>query len=341
MVLKTKTPCPGFASLPKLPDLLHGEPHDILPPEADPLTKSEEDLLTKTILPDEDCEELEHALCQSPETIAADLSPPSLTPSTSSQSHGFPSPISSISSSASSSPSRENSTSHHTHLRPSFSSTNGLHIRRWHANLETRLHPFWAGVLSNRAVRVSVRPHLEAGSSELDILEEPLAAYEATTDADGAFKIRFKIPWESLCSHPKVASSESNCERDFSVTAELMPPPVPSPGTPNMTTEPYPILPPPQLMPPVPIAKASERVPLTYSPIRVISDIDDTVKHSGIHCGARAVFHNVFVKDLEENLIPGMGEWYSEMWRRGVRFHYVVSSQISVYPKSLKSLYMS
>jgi phosphatidate phosphatase APP1 len=85
----------------------------------------------------------------------------------------------------------------------------------------------------------------------------------------------------------------------------------------------------------------SERVPLTYSPIRVISDIDDTVKLSGVHCGARAVFHNVFVKDLEDNLIPGMGEWYSEMWRRGVRFHYVVSSHTmsSLSIRNLKIVY--
>jgi len=75
-----------------------------------------------------------------------------------------------------------------------------------------------------------------------------------------------------------------------------------------------------------------ERVPLTHSPIRVISDIDDTVKLSGIHCGARAVFHNVFVKDLEDNLIPGMGEWYSEMWRRGVRFHYVSNGPFELLP---------
>jgi len=150
------------------------------------------------------------------------------------------------------------------------------------------------------------------------------------TDADGAFKIRFVIPWETLCTHPKgapMAFFDPNCEHDFSITAELMPLPLSPPSTPNIPTEPHPFLPPPHLMPPVPIAKISERVPLTYCPIRVISDIDDTVKLSGIHCGARAVFHNVFVKDLEANLIPGMGEWYSEMWRRGVRFHYVVSSQ--------------
>ena len=308
----------------------------------DPLTNSEEDLLTKTVLRHEDFAELEeHALHRSPEMITTDLNPPPISRSSSSQ--GFPSPLS-VSSSVSSSPSREHFSTSHTHLRPSFSGTSHLHIHRWHTNLETRLQPFWAGVISNRAVRVSVRPHFDlteaevnsTSSSELDILEQPLASYEAMTDADGAFKIRFVIPWESLCTHPKgapVAFLDPNREHDFSVTAELMPPlpPLPSPSTPNIPTEPHPVFPPPHLTL-APIAKASERVPLTYSPIRVISDIDDTVKHSGIHCGARAVFHNVFVKDLEENLIPGMGEWYSEMWRRGVRFHYVVSSEHSSLP---------
>jgi phosphatidate phosphatase APP1 len=46
---------------------------------------------------------------------------------------------------------------------------------------------------------------------------------------------------------------------------------------------------------------------------------------SGITEGARAVFHNVFVKELKDGIIPGMGEWYTNMWERGVRFHYVVS----------------
>jgi len=78
------------------------------------------------------------------------------------------------------------------------------------------------------------------------------------------------------------------------------------------------------------------RIPITHSPIRVISDIDDTVKFSGILSGARAVFHNVFVKDLRENVIPGMGEWYAEMWSRGVRFHYVVSLSLTpILPSDL------
>jgi hypothetical protein len=60
-------------------------------------------------------------------------------------------------------------------------------------------------------------------------------------------------------------------------------------------------------------------------PLGLISDIDDTIKYSNILSGARSVFFNVFVKDLTEALIPGMPEWYNEMWHRGVRFHYVVS----------------
>jgi hypothetical protein len=332
LVVRAETLALGFASLPKLPDLCHGDPEGNVPHETEALTKSEEDLLAKTVLRDEGTEEVEeHVLLhQSPKEITADLSAP---PISSVTSQGFP-----LSISTSAIPSRELPPVSHTHHRPSFPGTKGLHIHRWHSNLETRLHPFWAGVLSNRAVRVSVRPHFDmteaevasASSSELDLLEQPLVAYEATTDAEGSFKIRFVIPWESLCTHPKggpMAFFDPICEHDFSVTAELMPS-LPSPSTPHAPTEPHPFLPTP-LAPPIPIAMTSERVPLTYSPIRVISDIDDTVKLSGIHSGARAVFQNVFVKDLEENLIPGMGEWYSEMWRRGVRFHYVVSSQVS------------
>lgn len=241
--------------------------------------------------------------------------------------HAFPL---SISSSVSSS--REYPAASHAHTRPSYTSTNGVLVHRWHSNLETRLHPFWAGVLSNRTVRVSVGPHLteaevrSASPSELGMMEKPLSACEATTDAEGSFKIRFFISWESLCTHPKgapMAIVDPNYEHDFSVTAELMTP-LPSPSIPYTPTAPHSFLP-HSLTPPVPIAVTRERVPLTHCPIRVISDIDDTVKLSGINCGTRAVFHNVFVKDLEENLIPGMGEWYTEMWRRGVRFHYVVS----------------
>ncbi|KAJ3966777.1 hypothetical protein EV361DRAFT_808443, partial [Lentinula raphanica] len=73
-------------------------------------------------------------------------------------------------------------------------------------------------------------------------------------------------------------------------------------------------------------------IPLTHSPVRVISDIDDTIKYSNVTGGARAVFHNVFVRELKDIVIPGMGEWYEEMWKKGVRFHYVANGPFELLP---------
>ena len=196
---------------------------------------------------------------------------------------------------------------------------NGLDIMRWHNNLEKRLRPFWSGVLSNRTLRFSVRHDFdlaEAGPQSSSQSEKPLATELTTTDANGSFKIRILIPWNNHRPRDEsMPSVNTDYEYAWSVTAELMP---------QTSTEldPAGASIPPSL---TPTAITTERVTLAHSPIRVISDIDDTVKLSGVTRGARAVFHNVFVKDLQESVIPGMGEWYSEMWRRGVRFHYVVS----------------
>jgi len=40
----------------------------------------------------------------------------------------------------------------------------------------------------------------------------------------------------------------------------------------------------------------------------------------------RVIYRNVFVRDMNELIIPGMSEWYQAMSRRGVRFHYVSNS---------------
>ena len=212
-------------------------------------------------------------------------------------------------------------------VRPLKTPATGIDILRWHSNLETRLRPFWSGVLSNRQLRISVRPYFDSTEAEAKFSsasEKPLAEQWITTDVNGSFKIRISIPWNILCTHPRgapIASINTNHEHDLCVSAELMPIPPSRPETPNEFFAPAAPLP----LYYVPTATTEERVPLTHCPIRVISDIDDTVKMSGVTRGARIVFHNVFVKDLAESVIPGMGEWYTEMWRRGVRFHYVVS----------------
>ncbi|RAR04408.1 actin patch protein [Stemphylium lycopersici] len=78
---------------------------------------------------------------------------------------------------------------------------------------------------------------------------------------------------------------------------------------------------------------ATEQVIVTDSQgISVISDIDDTIKHSAIGSGAREIFRNVFIRDLVDLTIDGVREWYNNMAEMGVKFHYVSNSPWQLYP---------
>ena len=231
-------------------------------------------------------------------------------------------------------------------------------IRRLHANLEQRLLPFWSSALQNRIIRLhlftcpsgsSSVPNPNTSQSDkfsFDPENGPLASQDVITGVDGSFQVKFRLKWEELCHHPQglhIAFGD-DVEHEVMVVAQLLPPArmpdgvayaknqtrsSPSPsvfssasGTYDSTipyTQQSNQIPPP----PKPLTSISV-IPITHSPIRVISDIDDTIKLSNILSGARTVFHNVFVKELKDIVIPGMGEWYRRMWDRGVRFHYVV-----------------
>ena len=78
---------------------------------------------------------------------------------------------------------------------------------------------------------------------------------------------------------------------------------------------------------------ATEEVRITEpTGISMISDIDDTIKHSGISDGAREIFRNAFIRDLDDLTIDGVKEWYSTMADLGVTFHYVSNSPWQLYP---------
>lgn len=66
--------------------------------------------------------------------------------------------------------------------------------------------------------------------------------------------------------------------------------------------------------------------------ISVISDVDDTVKHSSIGSGSREIFRNVFIRDLADLSIDGVKEWYNTMFDNGVGFHYVSNSPWQLFP---------
>ncbi|KAF8966272.1 hypothetical protein BDZ97DRAFT_699624 [Flammula alnicola] len=335
----------GFASLPKLVD----SAADIRPNTSSlaHLTPSTEQLLANVKLPprpteiadDYDIDALERQLRRAKQIPDDSTSIPESTSSSSSRSSTCNSPISDMTDQ------QTETKASHPSLTESISATPGDVIRRLHANLEKRLQPFWSSVLPNRVVRLHLfasphQDHPKTPSPEATTMEEdendllfdvengPLASQDIITAADGSFQVRFKVKWEDLCRHPKalhIAFGEAVEEHELLIVAQLLPvggvsqqsPHANSRSTPSTT--------------PVPLTSLI-RIPITHSPIRVISDIDDTVKFSGILSGARAVFHNVFVKDLQDNVIPGMGEWYGGMWSRGVRFHYVSNGPFELLP---------
>ncbi|KAF2190707.1 hypothetical protein K469DRAFT_657234 [Zopfia rhizophila CBS 207.26] len=66
--------------------------------------------------------------------------------------------------------------------------------------------------------------------------------------------------------------------------------------------------------------------------VSVISDIDDTIKHSAISSGAREIFRNAFIRELGDLTIDGVKEWYNKMAAMGVKFHYVSNSPWQLFP---------
>jgi hypothetical protein len=78
---------------------------------------------------------------------------------------------------------------------------------------------------------------------------------------------------------------------------------------------------------------ATEEVKITEPKgVSLISDVDDTVKHSSIGSGAREIFRNAFIRDLSDLTIDGVKEWYSKLYDMGVGFHYVSNSPWQLFP---------
>ncbi|KAI0085739.1 hypothetical protein BDY19DRAFT_964089 [Irpex rosettiformis] len=228
----------------------------------------------------------------------------------------------------------------------STKSSNDSEVQRLHKNLETRFLPFMASSLTGRPIRISVyaanpetidfkSPPLGSSRHDEDYAAErsPLLVTEILTGADGFFQAKVRIPWEKMATHPAslhVAFGRPQNEDTFYVAADLLAVPSrpSSPGTQHPYTARTPRI--PRNLPSV--TTTYLKIPITFTTLRLISDIDDTVKMSGILSGAKAAFYNVFVKDLNEIVIPGMSEWYGAMWKRGVRFHYVSNSPFQLLP---------
>lgn len=78
---------------------------------------------------------------------------------------------------------------------------------------------------------------------------------------------------------------------------------------------------------------ATEEIKITEPRgVSVISDVDDTIKHSAIGSGAREIFRNVFIRELGDLRIDGVNDLYQRLSEKGVQFHYVSNSPWQLYP---------
>ena len=78
---------------------------------------------------------------------------------------------------------------------------------------------------------------------------------------------------------------------------------------------------------------ATEEVRITEPKgVSMISDIDDTIKHSAIGSGAKEIFRNAFIRELGDLTIEGVKEWYEQMASMGVNLHYVYNAPWQLYP---------
>ncbi|KDN47043.1 hypothetical protein RSAG8_03820, partial [Rhizoctonia solani AG-8 WAC10335] len=209
-------------------------------------------------------------------------------------------------------------------------------LRQLHANLDARLQPFWSSKLDGRLVRIklyarALDPHSSGFNQTKDAI--PLVVATVRTTPQGYFSHKFSLSFEDLCTHDQtlgLAFGDHRANYTFCAHAELLP--VVYPFDPSgasveasraIEVEDGPV-------------GAETELPLTAARVRLISDVDDTVKISEVLMGVRAIFHNVFVRHLDELVVPGMPELYSMLESRGVKFHYVSNGPFELLPVLLE-----
>jgi hypothetical protein len=81
---------------------------------------------------------------------------------------------------------------------------------------------------------------------------------------------------------------------------------------------------------------ATEAVHITEAKvISFINDIDNMIKHSAIASGAKEIFTNAFIRELQDLTIQGVKEWYTKLYSLGVKLQ--LAWQISSIKKLLLS----
>ncbi|KAA8904222.1 hypothetical protein TRICI_005597 [Trichomonascus ciferrii] len=79
------------------------------------------------------------------------------------------------------------------------------------------------------------------------------------------------------------------------------------------------------------VIATEEIMDISPTGVSVITDIDDTIKKTGITGEKRELFRNVFIRDYDKVGVDGVPQWFQQLSQRGVHFHYVSNSPWQLY----------
>lgn len=186
------------------------------------------------------------------------------------------------------------------------------HLRVAHALLDERLRPFFAGIVSRRPLTLSLFV-FPLTSEEWG---EPLAQWTTSTDSGGLFSHTFELSYEQLSA----ACPAVGIGYGAGVRAAL----VPRVHEGHEAT----------------LAPIEASVLMRIAPsggVRVLTDLDDTIKHSDILGGVREVFRNVFCRANDELAVTGAAGLFGELEAAGASGVDIVVSERPVVHRTWRT----
>ncbi|KAK0553736.1 hypothetical protein OC846_002394 [Tilletia horrida] len=211
-------------------------------------------------------------------------------------------------------------------------------------NFDARLRAFWTFRVPDRTIWIEILPIFE-GEDEQDVTFEPpstsvretgpesqkpstasnsrplLAVTKVISSTTGQFSEKFVIPWEKVdayCRQFYSGEAGTTVRRPENIIGLKKRAVLRVPGSASQ----------PGRWIATDLDDDEDAVPA----VRVISDVDDTVKRSDVTQGVRKIFHSVFVKPFEEVQIPGVADWYRTLRREAqTRFHFVSNTPLELH----------
>lgn len=190
----------------------------------------------------------------------------------------------------------------------------------FHQNLSRRLQDYWVYRLPHKDIHIDVSPIVN-GEVVRDQDGDRLivASTRLTADSTGQFEHRLVIPWHMLSAFCRHYADSLQATPDEIEALEVKAKLLSSKSEGSAATGPE---------SPWRRFQINEDHPRR---VRIISDIDDTVKHTGVIQGAKQILRNVFVLPYHEAEVKGISPWYHAMVDLGAGLHYVTNAPLELH----------